>query len=207
MKLVALISGGTEGLGAELAKILAADYEVWTLARGEKADLKADVSNYARVEAVVSKLERIDLLINNAGIWIEGLLENNEPEEIKRVLEVNTLGTIYLTRAVLPIMKKQKSGKIVNIVSQAGLHAKPERSVYYASKWAITGFTKCLQMENSEVLITGVYPEKMRTNLFSNAGVQKDLSDALEPKLVAKKIRDLINSPKEIFLRGLEIKN
>ena len=194
-------------MGAELAKILAVDYEVVTLARGVDAKIKADVTDYSLLETEINRLDRIDLLINCAGIWIEGLLENNAPEEIKRVLEINTLGTIFLTRAVLPIMKKRNSGKIVNIISQAGLHAKPERSVYNSSKWAITGFTKCLQMENSEVLITAVYPGLMRTGLFLNAGVQRDLSGALDPTFVAQKIKDLINSPREIFLAGLEIKN
>lgn len=136
----------------------------------------------------------VDCVINNAGLWIEGPLDELDPARIHEVLEVNTLGTINLTKAVLPGMKQQKAGRIININSQAGLYTKAERGVYNASKWAITGFTKSLQEELAPfgIGVTGMYPGKLNTDLFKKAGNEKNMADALDPTEVAKTIEFIL---------------
>lgn len=153
-----LISGGSDGLGKAIAKQLAAGNKVIILSPSEEklrraadeigCDYKVcDVRNYAQVKRAIEGLGSIDCLVNNAGLWIEGPLDENDPDYAKQVLDVNVLGVINLTKAVIPVMKKQQAGLIININSQGGFYAKAERSVYTAAKWAITGFTKAMQPE------------------------------------------------------------
>ena len=211
MKQVVVISGGSEGLGYEIAKLLAPTHEVVILAPNKEklakvaGELKCsfevcDVSDAGVVErAVASVMERhkrIDALVNNAGIWMKGKIEKNDPAAIKRLLEVNTLGSILMARAVVPAMKRQKQGTIVNIISQNGLCGKAERSVYVASKFAMTGFTKSLEMEvkNAGIRVIGLYPGLMKTKLFENAGCTRDTATALNPAEVAKMVKFILES-------------
>ncbi|MCL4390067.1 MAG: SDR family oxidoreductase [Patescibacteria group bacterium] len=205
MKPVAVISGGSDGLGKEIARQLIGDYQVVILSpHAEKLQAAAaelgvdyrlcDVANWGQVDAAVrdilAKYQQINALINCAGVWIEGELDTNDPAQIKRVLEVNCLGTILLSRAVIPAIKAQKSGKIINIISDAGLKTKAQRSVYCASKWAITGFTKCLELDLSPygISVSAVYPGPMKTKFFEKAGINRDLTDAADPVSVASEI-------------------
>ena len=156
MKKVVIITGGSEGLGKAIAERLVKRYRIIILARdrkklaeaAKKLDCKflvCDITNEKQVKKavgdIIKKFGRIDCLVNNAGLFITGFLEDNDPNKIREVVEVNVLGTILMTKAVLPFMKKENSGLIINISSQAGISARSERSVYNASKWAITGFT------------------------------------------------------------------
>jgi len=211
MKPVVVISGGSEGLGYEIAKALTPSHAVVILAPNETKLAKVaeelgcafevcDVSDAAAVEGavarVVEKFTRVDALVNNAGLWIEGKIEENDPAVIKRVLEVNTLGAILLARAVVPVMKKQKQGTILNVISQSGLYGKEERSVYHASKFAITGFTKSLEMElkNDGIRVVGLYPGFMNTKLFEKAGVVKNMAKALDPAETARAVKFILES-------------
>ncbi|MBI1975372.1 MAG: SDR family oxidoreductase, partial [Parcubacteria group bacterium] len=175
--------------------------------------LVCDVSDPKAVEKTVSTVvkthKRVDCLINNAGLWIEGKLEENDPAKVKRAFEVNTFGVTLLSRAVVPLMKKQRSGLIINIVSQAGLNAKPERSIYNASKWAITGFTKCLALELApfKITVTGVYPGSMQTELFSSAGVNKDLTNAMAPEAVARAVAFVVETDPSVSILELGLKH
>ena len=108
-----------------------------------------DVSDYNLVEECISEImnniNKIDVLMNNAGLWIQDELELNDSNRIKSVIDVNLLGTINVSKAVIPSIKANKDGLIVNINSLAGINHKAERTVYSASKWGITGFSKSLQ--------------------------------------------------------------
>ncbi len=224
MKPVVIISGGSDGLGKEIARQLAGDYQVIILSPTEDklkaaaAEIGADyqpcdVSDWNQVNTAVknilAKYQKIDVLINNAGIWIEGELDANDPARIKQVLDVNTLGTVFLTRAVVPTMKAQKSGRIINIISQAGLYGKAERSVYYASKWAITGLTKSLDLElvKYNIAVMGIYPAIINTGMYKAAGVAKDTSKGLEPVDIAKSIKFILSFPPNVTFPELGMKN
>ena len=182
MKKVIIISGGSDGLGKEIAKTLSGEHQVIILsptrtklesvAQETGCDFEiCDVADFKSVtnaiNNIIQKYKTIDCLINNASLWIEGELDLNDPENIKKVIEVNTLGVIYLTKSVIPFMKLKSKGLIININSQGGLYGKKERSVYTTTKWAITGLTKCLQPELAKygIAVTGIYPGKMKTKI------------------------------------------
>ena len=223
MKKVILISGGSDGLGKAIAKKLVATHAVIILASNKEKTASAaeavgcdfavaDVSSYEQVENVVSeivtKYGQIDCLVNNAGVWIEGPLEDNSPEDITKVLDVNTKGTIFLTKAVLPYMKKQNSGRIVNVISQSGLHSKAERTVYHASKWAITGFTDSLRIElaTNNISVCGFYPGGMKTDFFAKAGSTKDVSKYIELDDAVSALEFIVNAPESVCIPEFGIK-
>jgi len=218
-----LVAGGSDGLGKLIAAQLKNNYRVVILGRTQSKTRQvaeelgvdyhtADVSDYKQVREAVRKIIEkhltIEALINSAGIWAEGELDEHDPETLRRVVEVNTLGTINLTKAVIPYMKHEKNGLIINIISQAGLYAKAERSVYNASKWALTGFTRSLDPELAPygISVSGVYPGKLSTTLFAKRGVQKDLSDALEPEYVAQAIEFMLSMPRHVVFSEVGIK-
>jgi NADP-dependent 3-hydroxy acid dehydrogenase YdfG len=201
-----LITGGSAGLGKVTAKkLLEAGYKVTILSHNETntkaaADelgcdyVVADVADNQAVETAITAVEAkrpVDVLINNAGIWVQGLLEENDPAKIHRVIEVNTLGPIYGTRAIVPAMKKRGAGKIIIINSQGGLYAKAERGVYAASKWALTGFAKAMKAELKphNISVISMHPGAIKdTNIFKDSGRIRDMSQALEPEIVAAAI-------------------
>jgi uncharacterized protein len=215
-----LITGGSRGLGKATAKkLIAADFKVTILAQEEERAAAAakelgcdyataDISDVAQVKQAFDKATKangpIDILINNAGLWIQDKLETNDPQGIKRVLEVNALGTMYCTQAVIPEMKQRENGRIINVISQAGLYGKAERGAYNASKWAVTGFTKSMQYELGphNISVTGLYPGAIsKTDLFKSAGLERVIKNGLEPAMIADaivyicKLPDGINVP------------
>lgn len=223
-KKVILIAGGSDGIGKAIAKQLASSHRVIILAPSKEKLEKAakelrcnfavcDVSKWQSVELTVKELitkyKRIDCLINSAGVWIEGELTENDPTRIEKVLAVNTQGVIFLTKAIIPHMKKQKNGVIINVISQAGIYTKKERSIYNASKWAITGFTKSLQNELSQygIIVTGIYPGIIKTNLFKKIGVEKDLSISIEPEIVAKTVEFVLSCGYPVMFPEIGIKH
>lgn len=172
-----------------------------------------DISNYERVKDIVAKIEkvygRIDVLVNNAGIWIEGEVDKNDEKDIERTIQVNTLGQIYMTKAVIPVMKKRKTGLIINIISQGGLYGKGERAVYGASKFAITGFTKSLQPELAKygIKVTGIYPGKVNTSLFAKVHVEKRMDNSIQPGDVAEAVKFVVSRPGRVSIPELGIKD
>ena len=183
-----VITGGSDGLGKALAEKLTSENNVIILARTEAALHKialeigcayyvCDVRNAKQVANTFSKITeehgKIDVLINNAGVIVNGELDEISDETIENVITTNTLGTIYAAKQAFARMKQQKEGLILNVVSTAGLTAKATRGIYNASKWAITGFTKALQEEAAEynVRVTGFYPGTIKTDLFAKAGL------------------------------------
>lgn len=217
-----IVSGGSEGLGLAVAKKLSKSSNVYILARTEKNLVKVskqigcnykvcDVSDWFSVEKCVKEIEKdckkIDVLVTSAALWIQGPLQENDPQQIKDVINVNTTGVIYLTKAVLPNMQKHKSGTIIHINSQGGLYGKSERSVYTASKWAVTGFTKSMFSEvySDGIRVMGIYPGKMNTHMFKKVGIKKDMSDALDKNKVAEAVEFMINQDNNVTIPELGI--
>ena len=190
-----LITGGSDGLGKITAKRLrTAGYEVTILAKDETKVaavakeigckyVTADVTDVNAVKDAIIKAGPIDVLINNAGIWLQGPFDKNDLQQVRQVLEVNTLGVMFAAQAVLPDMKQRRHGRIINVISQAGLGAKAERAPYNASKWAVTGFTKSLQQELRPlgISVVGFYPGALDNEaLFEKAGNPRDMSRGLD---------------------------
>jgi short-subunit dehydrogenase len=162
MKKVALITGASSGMGKSTAHILHNQgYTVYGAARRteEMNDLKAkgmgvialdlidDASIVEAVNTILHKEGRIDILINNAGYGSLGAVEDVSLEEARRQFEVNLFGMARLTQLVLPGMREQKSGRIVNISSVGGKVYTPLGAWYHATKHAVEGWSDCLRLE------------------------------------------------------------
>ncbi len=217
-KKVIVITGGNSGLGKATAKLLSPENLVVILGKNslevEKTskELKCegivcDVTDEKQVEPafslIIKKYKKVDCLINCAGIWIKGPIEENSPEQIRNALLINTFGSILTINKLVPQLKKQKYGRIINIVSQAGLSAKVDRSVYNASKWAMTGFTKCMQMELTpfNISVVGFYPGFFHTDIFEKAGDHKtDFSAAMKVEQPAKALAYLVDLDDDLLM-------
>lgn len=132
--------------------------------------IKLDVTDAEQVKAAVQKavatFDRIDVLVNNAGIGYFGAIEESEDEEVRRMFEINFFGLASVTNAILPIMRAQRSGHIVNISSVGGLVAFPGVGFYNATKFAVTGYSEALAKEVSAlgIKVTVVAPSGFRTD-------------------------------------------
>lgn len=155
---VVLITGASSGLGRDAATYLAErGYRVFGASRrcpdpslpfeSVKLDVCDDASVSEAVSTVIQRAGRLDGLVNAAGIVFSGAFENHSIEEARALFETNTLGTFRMCRAVLPQMRQQGRGRIVNVSSLAGLIALPYVSLYSASKFAVEGMTEGLRME------------------------------------------------------------
>lgn len=167
---IALVTGASRGIGRAIAVGLAKrgfDVAINDIERQKDAlqdvvkeieasgrrvsTVYADVSNKTDVETMVQKtvdnFGRIDAIVNNAGILIASDVEHLKEEHWDSVLDVNAKGTFLVVQAVLPFMKKQNYGRIVNIASIGGKHGAPEQAHYSASKAAVMGFTRVLAQE------------------------------------------------------------
>lgn len=221
MNKVIIITGGSEGLGLETAKLLAKENTVIILGRNEEK-LKAqdleyyvcDVTKPEQTENVISKIYdkygKIDCLINNAGTWIVGKLEDNSFDKISEVIDINVKGVINMTKVIVPYMKKQGNGLIINVDSTAGINWKADYSVYTSSKWAITGFTKAMQSEllPQGIRVEGFYPGTIKTSLFAKNGLpDKDLTNALKISTAAKAIVFMVEQDDDVVITELGIKH
>jgi NAD(P)-dependent dehydrogenase (short-subunit alcohol dehydrogenase family) len=157
-----LITGASSGIGEETARaLLAAGHIVYAGARriermnplieagaGALAlDVTEDTSMTTAVQSIVRATGRIDVLINNAGYGSYGALEDVPPEEARRQFDVNVFGMARLTQLVLPTMRAQRAGRIVNISSVGGKLGEPFGSWYHATKFAVEGLSDSLRME------------------------------------------------------------
>lgn len=224
MKKTIVITGGNDGLGKTLAENLAKNNNVIILATNEeKLKIVAndnnctykvcDVSEYEIVESIINDIVKefgvIDVLINNAGLWIQEEIDTNDSERIKDVIDVNLLGTINMSKAVIPFMKEKNNGLIININSQAGINHKAERVVYNASKWGVTGFSKSLQDEVAKygIRVTDVMPGMMITDMFNKMNITKNMANGLDTKEVYRLVQFIIDTPNNVMIPEVGIKN
>ena len=206
-KKVWLITGAGRGMGAEIARaVLAAGHAVMATGRdtqriagalGESNDLlliKLDVTNRAdadaAVRAAVARFGRIDVLVNNAASFYAGYFEELTPEQVERQMTTSLIGPMNVTRAVLPVMRKQRSGHIISISSSAGLAAGFDFvSAYAASKFGLEGWMESLSAEITPFGITTtiVNPGFFRTELLTEQSTNyatpsiKDYDDRRAP--------------------------
>ncbi len=173
---VAIVTGGSKGLGyamaaglasagARIALVSRTESEVLEAASQLKKDyeqpaigIAADVTNPeqvdAMVERVIAEFGRIDILINNAGINIRGAIDEVTPEEFQQVMDVNVTGTWKACRAVVPHMKAAKYGRIINLASTLGLVGLANRTPYASSKGAVVQMTRALGLEMAPFGVT-----------------------------------------------------
>jgi NAD(P)-dependent dehydrogenase (short-subunit alcohol dehydrogenase family) len=240
MSKVALVTGSSSGIGYETSLLLARNQfvtyasmrnlkkgdELMKIASQETIPLKVielDVNNHASVndaiDTILKENGRIDVLVNNAGYSVFGSLEELSLEEIKEEFETNFFGAIRATRAVIPAMRKQSGGIIVNISSVGGkVGLLPFFTAYHASKFALEGYTESLRQELVEfgINVILIEPGAVGTNFMDNMrtaknynqnnspyaktiqrvfeGAQVIMSKTIHPREVAEVILKAINS-------------
>ena len=181
MNKVVLITGGSSGIGKSIGEFLhKKGFVVYGTSRNPEKVLNSlfplvalDVRNAESIQQAVDKIieisGRLDVVINNAGVGITGPLEEIPMQEIKNNFETNFFGPIEVMKSVLPHMREQKSGLIINITSIAAYMGLPYRSVYSASKGALELITEALRMEVKQfgIEITNVAPGDFATNIAS----------------------------------------
>lgn len=172
----AFITGGNRGLGLAMAKALAeAGANIAIIARDESAnkeaaqlinstygvgcisygcDITSEESVKKAVDTTVAEFGKIDILINSAGINIRGKIEDMSPEDFNKVQQVNVTGSWLVSRAVIPVMRKNGYGRIINLGSMLSVTAIPERTAYATSKGAVLQLTRALAMELAKDGIT-----------------------------------------------------
>lgn len=181
MAKVVLITGGSSGIGKAVGVFLTQKgFKVYGTSRNPKnypnstfplvaLDVRDTQSIHSAVQEVLDNEGRIDVLINNAGVGITGPLEEIPKEEIINNFQTNVFGPIEVMKAVLPSMRTQQNGLIINVTSIAGYMGLPFRSVYSASKGALELITEALRMEVKSfgIHITNVAPGDFATNIAS----------------------------------------
>ena len=157
---VVLITGASSGVGQATARLLSQrGFTVFGTSRNPSSadsihgvemlslDVRSDDSVRACVEAVVNRTGRLEILINNAGYELAGAVEEVSSEEARAQFETNFFGVVRIVNAVLPLMRKQQRGHIINVSSLTGLTATPFLGIYSASKFALEGYTEALRHE------------------------------------------------------------
>jgi len=174
---VALVTGASSGFGKLTAEhLLAAGYRVFGTSRRPRShesiemlqlDVQSDDSVEACVTELIARAGRIDLLVNNAGQIHASVVEETSLDVARDVFETNFWGVVRVTRAVLPSMRRQKSGHIINVGSLAGLIGVPGQGFYSASKFALEGYSETLAIELTPfgIGVSLIEPGFFRTSL------------------------------------------
>jgi short-subunit dehydrogenase len=204
-----MVTGASTGIGRVTALRLARRGAlVWAAARDERrleelaaehsgiVPAPADVSDDADRAALVKQCEPVDVLVNNAGVGWQGVVEAMPPDKVRQLFEVNVLALIDLTQRVLSGMLERRRGHIVNVGSIAGYVASPSETVYCATKFAVQGFTDGLRREvaGRGVQVTLIAPGPIKTEFMARirtgepAAEPGALDYGLSPDAVAKAI-------------------
>ena len=250
---VSVVTGSSSGVGYETALILARNgfLTYATMRNTEKGEslnsiskkenipikiLQLDVTDESSVNTAIKTIYdesgQIDVLINNAGYGLVGAFEDVSMEEIKSQFETNFFGLIRVTQAVLPIMRNQNSGRIVNISSGAGRFGYPTGSIYVSTKFAVEGLSESIayEVEPFGVKMILVEPGVIRTNFFNastitkkslnpdspyfkmfqnmGSGISEMLENGSTPELIAKTVFDAVTSdnPRIRYPAGNDVK-
>ncbi|REG98495.1 3-ketoacyl-ACP reductase [Flavobacterium aquicola] len=225
----ALITGAGKGIGKAIALALAKEgVNVILLARTQDeienvaakarslrvkalavtADV-ADINSVnTAVEKALSEFKSIDILINNAGIAAFGKFLELEPSEWERIIQVNLMGTYYVTRAILPNMIERQTGDIINISSTAGLNGNALTSAYSASKFAVLGLTDSLMQEvrKHNIRVTALTPSTVATDLAKELKLTDGNPDkVMQSEDVAELIIAQLKLNRRVFIKNSSI--
>ncbi|MGI9553177.1 MAG: SDR family oxidoreductase [Aurantibacter sp.] len=225
---IILVTGGSSGIGKSIGSYLKSKgFKVYGTTRTKsnypdfsdfdllEMDVRKVTSIHQAVQEIISREGRLDVLVNNAGIGITGPIEETPHEEILKVFETNFHGPLHVAKSVMPQMRQQGGGTIINITSIAGYMGLPFRGIYSATKGALELVTEALRMEakDSRIHICSLAPGDFATNIasgryhvpVSEGSVYKKYGDALkmmnahvdagqDPILVAKTVFKIVTS-------------
>lgn len=223
---VAIITGAARGIGKAAAVALAKEgVHVGLLARTEAtlkevaAELQglgvkaayaaADVSSQEQVEAAIASITKelgaADILINNAGIGTFGTVMEMDPELWKQIIDVNLMGTYYVTRAVLPQLIEKNGGDIINISSTNGLNGAATSSAYSASKFGVIGFTESLAQEvrRNNIRVSALTPSTVATDMALESNLIKENNDNkfIQPEDIAEFIVNQLKLHPRVYIK------
>jgi NAD(P)-dependent dehydrogenase (short-subunit alcohol dehydrogenase family) len=206
---VAVVTGSSSGIGFETSLVLARNnfHTYATMRNPERGtkmravqteenlpieviqlDVTSDKSVSEAIQSILSESGRIDVLVNNAGYGLVGAFEELGMDEIKQQYETNIFGVIRVTQAVIPIMKEQKSGIIVNISSGAGRFGYPGGSAYVSTKFALEGLSESIayELDPFGIKVALVEPGFVRTNFSNVIAERSQESDSQYSKMMEK---------------------
>lgn len=228
MPKVVLITGASSGIGQSIANYLAEKgMKIYGTSRHPKKDNKTNVHMLAldvtdvtsikkAIDAVIKAEGKLDVLINNAGMGITGPIEDTPTEEMRKVFNTNLFGAIDMMKGVLPQMRSQGSGLIINITSIAGYMGLPFRGIYSATKGALELVTEAIRMEVKDfgIQVTNVAPGDFATNIASGryhtpvfkdsaykdkyeqnlALINADVDSGMSPEVMARSVYRIIHT-------------
>ncbi|WP_335224237.1 SDR family NAD(P)-dependent oxidoreductase [Nostoc sp.] len=235
---VAIITGASSGIGAATAIALAEEGAQVVLAArrierlnevaqkieavgGKALPIVTDASDETQVNSLVQKvnttLGRIDILVNNAGIGGLGTIEDSDPAEWRRQFDLNVLGLLYATHAVLPIFKAQGVGHVVNLSSVAGRITRAGMGVYSATKWGVNAISEALRQEvhKHNIRVTIIEPGLVATEFIDNITdpAAKQALEArfkavtpLQPEDIARAIAYAVTQPSHVNVNEILIR-
>src|SRR5215211_503149 len=218
----AIVTGASSGIGRATALALAKHGACVALAARRESSLSAlaheieslgrkalvlptDVTRREQVEAMVQQVlaqwGRVDILVSNAGEYIQGAIAALDPSDLQRSLNVNYFGGVYCIKAVLPHMLARKSGHILAVTSMDGKIGLPPDAPYVSAKFALTGFLEVLRQEVSDhgIAVTNVLPGRVDTEMIEHLRFSW-VSPKVSPELVARAILNAIWKRKPIVI-------
>ncbi|MBF6137137.1 SDR family oxidoreductase [Nocardia otitidiscaviarum] len=219
----ALITGASRGLGAAVARELAPTHRLVLGARTERSlapilselpgatGFPVELTDYEAVARAAEPIERLEVLVHNAGVADLGTIADSSVAQWRNTLEANLIAVAELTRVLLPALRAA-NGHVVLINSGAGLRANAGWGVYAASKFGLRAFADALRLEESALRVTSVHPGRIDTDMQREivAGEGRDYQprEFLEPSTVARAVRTAIETPRdahptEIVLRPI----
>ena len=183
-----LITGGSQGIGAALVELACGEghdvvftgrnqelidkVQSNTGAYGIRADVSDGEDNQRTVDSCLEVMGGIDVLINNAGFGYLGDLGQIEMSKMKELFDTNVFGLVDMGNRVVPLLKTQQSGAIINIASTSGTKGAKGQTVYAGSKWAVRGITQCWQAELRPhgIRVTSICPSEVQTDWMGKTG-------------------------------------
>lgn len=231
MKQIAIVTGGSTGLGYCIAQELA-NHGMDVCIVGRKARklqqaqtqlakknasreilyFAGDVSDEAFVKDLFSQLKKdgryVHYLFNNAGAGNFGAAEDNTKNRINVNFSASLIGLILMSSNALKAMKTEKGGTIVNIMSTAALKGNPNESVYCAAKWGAKGFTEAIKVETkgTNIKVIGAYPGGLKTGFWSSeCGMMPDVSTFMKPEEVAEVIVHAVMERSSMYVNDITI--
>ncbi len=234
---IIIVTGASSGIG-EATVLLLAEHQVHLVLMARREDrlnqlaekvrslgstamvVAVDIADRAAVakafELVVNNFQRIDVLINNAGLMPISFLDKLKIDEWDRMIDVNLKGLLYCVAGVLPTMKAQQSGHIINVSSVAGRRVAPGFAVYNATKFAVSALSEAMRMEltpTSNIRVTVIEPGAVATELtlsitdedILKAFGQPSGSKPIQPDAIARAIEYAILQPENVNISGMVV--
>lgn len=215
-----LLTGANKGLGLNLCKTLLKDgHKVFAISKNtnnlsklKKSNLryyKVDLRNFHQIDSALTsisdEINKIDILINNAALYLKSSFLNTKFDEINKIIDTNIKGTIFITKLTLQKLLPGP-GRIIMINSVAGINGIKNESIYCASKFALKGFSDSLQIElkKKKIFISNLFPGGIKTSLWNKKNIYNgNVNKLTKPKDIYKIIKFIIELPKYQILKNI----